>query len=435
MPGMAVAQETLEQLRRAGLADLDPEIARLLTAELERQRGQIELIASENFTWPSIFEAVGSAPTNKYAEGYPGRRYYGGCEIVDEIEQLAIDRAKELFGAEHANVQAHAGAQTNMAVYFAALQPGDTILSLELAHGGHLTHGLKVNFSGRLYSIVHYGVSRETNVVDYADVLRLAKEHRPKLIVCGGSAYPRTVEADRFREIADEVDALLLCDMAHFAGLVAAGLHPSPVPHCDFVTSTTHKTLAGPRAGFVLCKEEHAQAIDRAVFPGEQGGPLMHTIAAKAACFRIASTEAFRDYQRQVRANADTLADTVMDGGIDVLTGGTDTHLLQLDLRATTWTGKDAEERLHDVALTVNRNTVPFDERPPTVASGVRLGTPAATMRGFDEDDFREVGRIIVEALGETGTRSVGALRARAEELCRRRPLYPGWRGYTTYEA
>jgi glycine hydroxymethyltransferase len=435
MPGMAVAQETLEQLRRAGLADLDPEIARLLTAELERQRAQIELIASENFTWPSIFEAVGSAPTNKYAEGYPGRRYYGGCEVVDEIEQLAIDRAKELFGAEHANVQAHAGAQTNMAVYFAALQPGDTILSLELAHGGHLTHGLKVNFSGRLYSIVHYGVSRETNVVDYADVLRLAKEHRPKLIVCGGSAYPRTVEADRFREIADEVDALLLCDMAHFAGLVAAGLHPSPVPHCDFVTSTTHKTLAGPRAGFVLCKEEHAQAIDRAVFPGEQGGPLMHTIAAKAACFRIASTEAFRDYQRQVRANADTLADTVMDGGIDVLTGGTDTHLLQLDLRATTWTGKDAEERLHDVALTVNRNTVPFDERPPTVASGVRLGTPAATMRGFDEDDFREVGRIIVEALGETGTRSVGALRARAEELCRRRPLYPGWRGYTTYEA
>jgi glycine hydroxymethyltransferase len=432
MRGMAVAQETLEQLRRAGLADLDPEIARLLTAELERQRGQIELIASENFTWPSIFEAVGSAPTNKYAEGYPGRRYYGGCEVVDEIEQLAIDRAKELFGAEHANVQAHAGAQTNMAVYFAALQPGDTILSLELAHGGHLTHGLKVNFSGRLYSIVHYGVSRETNVVDYDDVLRLAKEHRPKLIVCGGSAYPRTVEADRFREIADEVDALLLCDMAHFAGLVAAGLHPSPVPHCDFVTSTTHKTLAGPRAGFVLCKEEHAQALDRAVFPGEQGGPLMHTIAAKAACFRIASTEAFRDYQCQVRANADTLADTVMEGGIDVLTGGTDTHLLQLDLRSTDWTGKDAEERLHEVALTVNRNTVPFDERPPTVASGVRLGTPAATMRGFDEDDFREVGRIIVEALGESP--DLSGLRARAEELCRRRPLYPGWRGYTTYE-
>jgi glycine hydroxymethyltransferase len=435
MTWMAVAQETLEQLRRAGLADLDPEIARLLTAELERQRAQIELIASENFTWPSIFEAVGSAPTNKYAEGYPGRRYYGGCEIVDEIEQLAIDRAKELFGAEHANVQPHAGAQTNMAVYFACLQPGDTILSLELAHGGHLTHGLKVNFSGRLYTIVHYGVSRETNVVDYDEVLRLAKQHRPKLIVCGGSAYPRTVEADRFREIADEVGALLLCDMAHFAGLVAAGLHPNPVPHCDFVTSTTHKTLAGPRAGFVLCKEERAQAVDRAIFPGEQGGPLMHTIAAKAACFRIASTEAFRDYQRQVRANADTLADTVMQGGIDVLTGGTDTHLLQLDLRSTEWTGKDAEERLHEVALTVNRNTVPFDERPPTVASGIRLGTPAATMRGFDEDDFGEVGRIIVEALSETRGVDLGGLRARAEEICRKRPLYPGWRGYTTYES
>jgi len=432
---MAIAQETLEQLRRAGLADLDPEIARLLTAELDRQRAQIELIASENFTWPSIFEAVGSAPTNKYAEGYPGKRYYGGCEIVDEIEQLAIDRAKDLFGAEHANVQAHAGAQTNMAVYFAALQPGDTILSLELSHGGHLTHGLKVNFSGRLYTIVHYGVSRETNVVDYDDVLRLAKEHRPRLIVCGGSAYPRTVEADRFREIADEVDALLLCDMAHFAGLVAAGLHPSPVPHCDFVTSTTHKTLAGPRAGFILCKEEHAQAVDRAIFPGEQGGPLMHTIAAKAACFRIAATEAFRDYQRQVRANADTLAETVQEGGVDVLTGGTDTHLLQLDLRSTDWTGKDAEERLHEVALTVNRNTVPFDERPPTVASGVRLGTPAATMRGFDEEDFREVGRIIVEALTRTRSVDVRALRARAEELCRKRPLYPGWRGYTTYDA
>ena len=430
---MAVAQETLEQLRRAGLAELDPEIAGLLGRELERQRSQIELIASENFTWPSMLEAVGSVPTNKYAEGYPGRRYYGGCEVVDEIEQIAIERAKELFGAEHANVQPHAGAQTNMAVYFAALQPGDTILSLELSHGGHLTHGLKVNFSGRLYTIVHYGVSRRTNVVDYDDVLRLAKEHRPKLIVCGGSAYPRTVEADRFREIADEVGALLLCDMAHFAGLVAAGLHSNPVPHCDFVTSTTHKTLAGPRSGFVLCKEEHAQALDRAVFPGEQGGPLLHTIAAKAACFRIAATEAFRDYQRQIRANADTLAETLQEGGFEVLTGGTDTHLLQLDLRKTDWTGKEAEERLAEVALTVNRNTVPFDERPPTVASGIRIGTPAATMRGFDEDDFREIGRIIVEALGESP--DIGALRARAEELCRLRPLYPGFRGFTTYEA
>jgi len=430
---MAVAQETLQHLRTAGLAEIDPEIAELLGQELERQRGQIELIASESFTWPSVFEAIGSTPTNKYAEGYPGKRYYGGCEVVDEIEQAAIDRAKELFGAEHANVQPHAGAQTNMAVYMAALQPGETILSLELSHGGHLTHGLKVNFSGRLYTIVHYGVSRETDVVDYDEVLSLAKEHRPKLIICGGSAYPRTVEADRFREIADEVGALLVCDMAHFAGLVAAGLHPNPVPHCDFVTSTTHKTLAGPRAGFILCREEHAQAVDRAVFPGMQGGPLEHTIAAKATCFKIAGTEAFRDYQRQVRANADTLAQTLMDGGLDVLTGGTDTHLLQLDLRRTDWTGKDAEERLAEVKLTVNRNTVPFDERPPTVASGVRIGTPAATMRGFDEDDFAEVGRIIVEALGEGA--DLGALAGRAAALCAKRPLYPGFRGFTTYVA
>jgi glycine hydroxymethyltransferase len=430
---VAVAQETFQHLTTAGLAEVDPEIAELIGKELERQRGQIELIASENFTWPSILEAIGSVPTNKYAEGYPGKRYYGGCEVVDEIERAAIDRAKELFAAEHANVQPHAGAQTNMAVYMAALKPGDTILSLELAHGGHLTHGLKVNFSGRLYTIVHYGVSRQTNVVDYDDVLRLAKEHRPKLIVCGGSAYPRTVETARFREIADEVDALLLCDMAHFAGLVAAGLHPNPVKDCDFVTSTTHKTLAGPRSGFILCREEHAQAVDRAVFPGMQGGPLVHTIAAKATCFKIAQTEAFRDYQRQVRANADVLCDSLIDGGLDVLTGGTDTHLLQLDLRATDWTGKAAEERLHEVKVTVNRNTVPFDERPPTVASGVRIGTPAATMRGFDEDDFREVGQIIVSALGEDA--DLDGLRSRAEALCAKRPLYPGFRGFTTYVA
>jgi len=430
---VAVAQETFEQLRSAGLEAIDPEIAALLGRELERQRNQIELIASENFTWPSVMEAVGSVPTNKYAEGYPGRRYYGGCEVVDEIEQAAIDRAKALFGAEHANVQPHAGAQTNMAVYMAALQPGDTILSLRLDHGGHLTHGLKVNFSGRLYTIVHYGVDRQTNVVDYDEVLQLAKEHRPKLIVCGGSAYPRTVETDRFREVADEVGALLLCDMAHFAGLVAAGLHPNPVPNCDFVTSTTHKTLAGPRSGFVLCREEHAQAVDRAVFPGMQGGPLVHAIAAKATCFRIAATEAFRDYQRQIRANADALADTLVEGGLDLLTGGTDTHLLQVDLRSTEWTGKDAEERLHEVKLTVNRNTVPFDERPPTVASGIRIGTPAATMRGFDEEDFREVGRIIAGALGEGA--DLAALRARTEALCEKRPLYPGYRGFPTYSA
>ena len=427
---MAVAQETLDRLRTAGLEEIDPDIARLLGRELERQRGQIELIASENFTWPSVLEAVGSVPTNKYAEGYPGKRYYGGCEVVDEIEQLAIDRAKELFGAEHANVQPHAGAQANMAAYFALLQPGDTILSLRLDHGGHLTHGLKVNFSGRLYTIVHYGVSRETEMVDYDEVLALAKEHRPKLIVCGGSAYPRTVETAEFRRIADEVDALLMCDMAHFSGLVAAGLHPNPVEHCDIVTSTTHKTLAGPRAGFVLCRGEHAQAVDRAVFPGMQGGPLVHAIAAKASCFRIAASDAFRSYQEQVRANADALADELMANGLDVVTGGTDTHLLQLDLRKTDWTGKDAEERLDVVKLTVNRNTVPFDERPPTIASGVRIGTPAATMRGFDEADFREVGRIIVGALGNG---DLGELSDRAEALCAKRPLYPGFRGYTAY--
>jgi glycine hydroxymethyltransferase len=428
---MAVAEQTFEQLTAAGLDQVDPEIADLLGRELERQRNQIELIASENFTWPSILEAIGSTPTNKYAEGYPGKRYYGGCEIVDEIEQLAIDRAKELFGADHANVQPHAGAQTNMAVYLAALQPGDTILSLELAHGGHLTHGLKVNFSGRLYTIAHYGVSRETNLVDYDEVLAKAREVRPKLIICGGSAYPRTVDTAKFREIADDVGALLLCDMAHFAGLVAAGLQPNPMEHCDFVTSTTHKTLAGPRSGFILCTAEHAQAVDRAVFPGMQGGPLEHTIAAKATCFKIAATEAFHDYQSQVRRNADTLSDTLMEGGLDVLTGGTDTHLLQLDLRSTDWTGKDAEERLDEVKLTVNRNTVPFDERPPTVASGVRIGTPAATMRGMDEGDFREIGSIIVEALGDSP--DLGGLRARAEALCAKRPLYPGFRGWTTY--
>ena len=430
---MAVAQETLEKLRSAGLQEVDPEIAALLGRELDRQRSQIELIASENFTWPSVLEAVGSVPTNKYAEGYPGKRYYGGCEVVDEIEQLAIDRAKSVFGAEHANVQPHAGAQANMAAYFALLQPGDTILSLRLDHGGHLTHGLKVNFSGRLYTIAHYGVSRETSMVDYDEVLELAKEHRPKLIVCGGSAYPRTVETWEFRKIADEVGALLMCDMAHFAGLVAAGIHPNPMEHCDIVTSTTHKTLAGPRSGFVLCREEHAQAVDRAVFPGMQGGPLVHAIAAKAACFRIAATDAFRDYQTQVRANADALAAELMGQRLDVVTGGTDTHLLQLDLRSTEWTGKDAEERLDEVKLTVNRNTVPFDERPPTVASGVRIGTPAATMRGFDEEDFREVGRVIAGALADGA--DLPGLAARSEALCAKRPLYPGFRGWTRYDA
>jgi glycine hydroxymethyltransferase len=430
---VAVVQQSLNELRSAGLAEVDPEIAELLAREADRQRGQIELIASENFTWPAILEAVGSVPTNKYAEGYPGRRYYGGCEVVDEIEQLAIDRAKSLFGAEHANVQPHAGAQTNMAVYSAVMEPGDTMLALRLDHGGHLTHGLKVNFSGRLYDVAHYGVARETMTVDYEEVLALAKEARPKLIVCGGSAYPRQVEADRFRAIADEVGALLLCDMAHFAGLVAAGLHPNPVPHCDFVTSTTHKTLAGPRSGFILCREEHATAIDRAVFPGMQGGPLMHTIAAKAACFRIAAGEPFREYQTQVRSNADALAAALAEGGLDILTGGTDTHLLQIDLRASEWDGKAAQERLEEVGITTNRNTVPFDERPPMVASGVRVGTPAVTMRGFDEDDMRDVAGMIVDALSEQA--DLDGIGARVRDLCEKRPLYPGFRGWPAYAA
>jgi glycine hydroxymethyltransferase len=430
---MAVAQETFARLREAGLAEVDGEVADLIGRELERQRRQIELIASENFTWPSVLEAVGSVPTNKYAEGYPRRRYYGGCEVVDEIEQLAIDRAKELFGAEHANVQPHAGAQTNMAVYFACLEPGQTILAMRLDHGGHLTHGLKVNFSGRLYNVVGYGVERETNLIDFDEVRRLAEEHRPKLIICGASAYPRAIEADRFREIADEVGALLLCDMAHFAGLVAAGLHPNPVPDCDFVTSTTHKTLAGPRAGFVLCREEHAEKLDKAVFPGMQGGPLMHTIAAKATCFKLAASTAFREYQAAIRANADALGDALQAGGLELLTGGTDSHLLQVDLRRTEWTGREAEEQLDEVSITANRNTVPFDERPPTVASGLRLGTPAITMRGFDAADAREVGEIIAGAL--SGDADLDELRRRSEALCERRPLYPGFRGFTTYAA
>jgi glycine hydroxymethyltransferase len=428
---VATTQPTFQHLTSIGLSEADPEVAELLTKELERERGQLELIASENFTWPAVFEAVGSVPTNKYAEGYPGRRYYGGCEVVDEIEELAIERAKELFGAEHANVQPHAGAQTNMAVYAATMQPGDTLLALRLDQGGHLTHGHKVNFSGRLYNVVHYGVSPETMTVDYDEVLRLAKEARPKVIVCGGSAYPRTVETDRFRAIADDVGALLLCDMAHFAGLVAAGLLPSPVENCDFVTSTTHKTLAGPRSGFILCREQHAKALDSAVMPGMQGGPLMHTIAAKATCFRIAMTDAFRSYQGQIRANADALGESLQESGLDLVTGGTDTHLLLVDLRKSEWTGKDAEERLAEVNVTVNRNTVPFDERSPFVTSGVRVGTPAMTMRGFDEEDFRETGRIIAEALVESP--DVDGLRGRVAALCAKRPLYPGWRGYTSF--
>jgi glycine hydroxymethyltransferase len=404
----------------------------LIDRELGRQRDQLELIASENFTWPAVLEAASSVLTNKYAEGYPGRRYYGGCEWVDEVEQLAIDRAKSLFGAEHANVQPHAGGPANLAAYFAMLEPGDPILGLRLDHGGHLTHGLKVNFSGRLYDVHSYGVRREDSLIDFDEVERLARQHRPRLIVAGASAYPRVIDAARFRAIADDVGARLMVDMAHFSGLVAAGLHPNPVEHADVVTSTTHKTLAGPRSGLVLCRDEHRAAVDRAVFPGLQGGPLCHIVAAKAVCFKLAATDAFRDYQGRIVANAKALAATLIDGGQQLLTGGTDIHLLQLDLRSTQWSGKDAEERLHEVAITVNRNTVPFDERPPTIASGVRFGTPAVTMRGFTEDDMREVGAIILETLDPAA--DLPALRRRTGELLAGRPLYSGFpHGYAAY--
>ncbi len=422
---MATAEHTLKELQTVGLAQADPDIAGIVDRELGRQRDQLELIASENFTWPAVLEAVGSVLTNKYAEGYPGRRYYGGCEWVDQAEQLAIDRAKELFGAEHANVQPHAGGPANQAAYVALLEHGDTILGLRLDHGGHLTHGLKVNFSGRNYDVRPYGVRRDDSRIDFDEVERLAKEHRPKLIVAGASAYPRVIDAARFRAIADEVGALLMVDMAHFAGLVAAGLHPNPVEHADVVTSTTHKTLAGPRSGLVLSREEHASAVDKAVFPGLQGGPLCHVVAAKAVCFKLAGTEGFREYQRQIVANAKTLAETLMDGGLKLLTDGTDVHLLQVDLRDTQWSGKDAEERLHEAAITVNRNTVPFDERPPTIASGVRIGTPAVTMRGFVEDDMREVGAIILETLDPAA--DLVRLRGRTGELLAERPLYPAF--------
>jgi glycine hydroxymethyltransferase len=429
---VATAEQTFEHLRAAGLDDLDPDVAGLIDRELGRQRDQLELIASENFTWPAVLEAASSVLTNKYAEGYPGKRYYGGCEWVDEIEQLAIDRAKALFGADHANVQPHAGGPANLAAYFAMLEPGDPILGLRLDHGGHLTHGLKVNFSGRLYDVHSYGVRREDSTIDFDEVERLAHQHRPRLIVAGASAYPRVIDAARFRAIADEVGARLMVDMAHFSGLVAAGLHPNPVEHADVVTSTTHKTLAGPRSGLVLAREEHAAAVDKAVFPGLQGGPLCHIVAAKAVCFKLAGTEAFREYQSRILANAKALAGTLMDGGQKLLTDGTDNHLLQIDLRPTQWTGREAEERLHEVAITVNRNTVPFDERPPTIASGVRIGTPAATMRGFTEDDMREVGTIILDALDPAA--DLGALRRRTGELLAGRPLYSGFpRGYSSY--
>jgi glycine hydroxymethyltransferase len=381
------------------LTHTDPEVAAAIRQEEERQRRKLEMIASENYTSPAVLEAVGSVLTNKYAEGYPGARYYGGCEFVDIIEDLARNRAKQLFGAEHANVQPHAGAQANMAAYFAVMEIGDTAMGLDLAQGGHLTHGLKVNFSGRYYNFIAYGVDRESETLDYDEMRRLAKEHKPKVIVTGATAYPRTIDFARCREIADDAGALLLADMAHLAGLVAAGVHPSPVPYAQIVTSTTHKTLRGPRAAFILCTEEYARAIDRAVFPGLQGGPLMHVIAGKAVAFKEAMAPEFRAYQRQVVENARVLADELMRGGLRLVSGGTDNHLILADVSSKGLSGRKAERLLDAANITVNKNTIPFDTRPPTVGSGIRIGTPALTTRGFGADEMRRVAAWILRVL------------------------------------
>jgi glycine hydroxymethyltransferase len=408
------------------LSEVDPEIDWVLRRELERQRNTLEMIASENFVPQAVLEAVGSVLTNKYAEGYPGKRYYGGCDEVDVAEQLAIDRTKELFGAEHVNVQPHSGAQANNAAYMTLLEPGDTFLGLALDHGGHLTHGMKINVSGRLYDPVPYHVNREDHRVDMGEVERLAYEHQPKLIVAGWSAYPRWLDFAAFREIADAVGAKLMVDMAHFAGLVAAGLHPNPVEYADVVTTTVHKTLCGPRSGMILCREEYAKKVNSAVFPGQQGGPLMHVIAAKAVAMRIAQTEQFRVRQRQTVANARALAEELNAGGIDVLTGGTDVHLVLVDLTSTGLDGQTAEDRLEKVGITVNRNAIPFDERPPMNPSGLRIGTPALTTRGMVEEDMREIARIIVAALlGDDFESERGSLMERSRDLMERYPLYP----------
>ncbi|MFC0439252.1 serine hydroxymethyltransferase [Kutzneria buriramensis] len=412
----------------ASLAELDPEVAAAVDAELGRQRGTLEMIASENFAPLAVLQAQGSVLTNKYAEGYPGRRYYGGCEHVDVIEQLAIDRVKALFGAEHANVQPHSGAQANAAAMMALLSPGDTILGLDLAHGGHLTHGMRLNFSGKLYNVVAYHVSESDYHVDMAEVERLAREHRPKLIIAGWSAYPRQLDFAEFRRIADSVGAYLMVDMAHFAGLVAAGLHPSPVPHAHVVTTTTHKTLGGPRGGVIFCEQSLAKKINSAVFPGQQGGPLEHVIAAKAVAFKVAASESFRERQLRTLTGARILAerllgDDVVAAGATVLTGGTQVHLVLVDLRKSELDGQQAEDRLHDIGITVNRNAVPFDPRPPMVTSGLRIGTPALAARGFDDEAFREVADIVARAL--TPDYDAAALRARVIALTERFPLYP----------
>jgi len=383
------------------LIDVDPEIAEVIRRETERQASKLELIASENFVSEAVLEAAGSPLTNKYAEGYPGKRYYGGCEFVDQAESLAIQRAKQLFGADHVNVQPHSGAQANMAAYFAVLEHGDTILGLNLAHGGHLTHGSPVNFSGRFFKIIPYGVDRETERIDMAEVRRLAREHRPKLIVTGGSAYPRTLNFAAFREVADEVGCLLMADIAHPAGIIAAGLHPSPIPQCDLVTTTTHKTLRGPRGGMIMCKEAFAAAVNKSIFPGMQGGPLMHIIAAKAVAFKEALTPEFRAYQKQITGNATALAEALLSHGFRLVSGGTDTHLMLVDLAPKGITGKAAEAALDRAGMTVNKNAVPFDTRPPTVTSGIRLGTPALTTRGMREGDMRQVAGLIAEVLAD----------------------------------
>ena len=416
----------MSDLFNSPLADVDPEVAEAIGHELERQQRTLEMIASENFVPLSILERQGSVLTNKYAEGYPGKRYYGGCEYVDVVEQLAIDRAKELFGADHANVQPHSGAQANAAVYHALLDPGDTIMGLALPHGGHLTHGMKINVSGKLYDIAPYEVSPETYLIDMDQVAAIARERKPKMIVAGWSAYPRQLDFPRFREIADEVGALLMVDMAHFAGLVAADLHPSPVPHADVVTTTIHKTIGGGRGGMILCREEYMKKVNSAVFPGQQGGPLEHIIAGKAVALKIAMSDAFKERQQRTLDGARALGEELLEAGhgVQVLTGGTDVHLVLVDLRESELDGQQAEDRLHAINITVNRNAVPFDPRPPMVTSGLRVGTPALATRGLQVDDFHEVGKILATALTPSFESAKDDLTDRAGAIAERYPLY-----------
>src|SRR5580700_9158379 len=407
------------------LAEVDPEIFDAIRHETDRQHSQLELIASENFTSEAVLEATGSIFTNKYAEGYPGKRYYGGCEYADEVENIARDRAKRLFGAEYVNVQPHSGSQANQAAYGAILQPGDTIMGLDLAHGGHLTHGHKLNFSGKMYHVVGYQVSKEDERIDFENVARLAEEHKPKMIIAGGSAYPRQWDFAKFRQIADSVGAFLVVDMAHFSGLVAAGLHPNPCEYADIVTSTTHKTLRGPRSGLILAKQQYGAAIDKTVFPGIQGGPLVHIIAAKAVCFLEALQPEFVQYQKQVVANARALAQSLMDAGFRVVSGGTDTHLMLLDVFSKGVRGKEAEKALDIARITVNKNAIPFDVNPPLNPSGIRLGSPAVTTRGFQEPEMRETGALIAEVLGNIASEDALAdVRQKVEALTARFPLY-----------